>query len=359
LKAIRIVEWGKPLESKEISVPKPSGRGALVKVDAAGVCHTDVHLIEGSYDLGEGRKLSMGERGISLPITPGHEIAGRIESFGPDIGANRSRMKEGDSVVVYPWLGCGLCRKCRAGLENICEEKPQSLGIFQDGGYAEYVLVPDVRYLVQLEGKIDPVHAAPLACSGLTTYSAVRRSRISASELLIVIGAGGLGTTAIQIAKKTTGSQVVAVDVDDDKLKLAQEIGADTGINSKNLSRREIISKVRDLNNGLPADAAIDFVGTPTTSSLGFDLIGRGGRLVIVGLFGGEGKFALPIFPLKSVEIAGNFTGTLEDLADMVRLVSRGVITPVVSETSPLEGANDLIQRLVAGKIKGRAVLVP
>lgn len=359
MKASRIIEWGKPLQIRDVDQPTVTGRGALVRVTAAGVCHTDVHLIEGSYDLGEGKKLSMAERGISLPITPGHEIAGSIVELSPDAKRVQNQMSEGDDIVVYPWLGCGLCRKCRAGLENICEAKPQSLGIFQDGGYAEYVLVPDVRYLVPLHGKIDPTHAAPLACSGLTALSAVKRSRVKASELLLVIGAGGLGTSAIQIAKKTTGARVVALDVDNEKLDLARKIGADEGINTKNLSRREIISKVRELNDGLPADAAIDFVGTPTTSVLGFDLIGRGGRLVIVGLFGGEGKFGLPVFPLKSVEVSGNFTGTIEDLEEMVKLVSRGAINPVVSETAHLEDSNEVIQKLITGKIQGRAVLIP
>jgi len=343
---------------QEVPVPRPTGREALIRMTASGVCHTDVHLIEGSYDLGESRKLTMADRGISLPITLGHETAGTIEALGSDAKIAQSVMKEGDSVVVYPWLGCGLCRKCRSGLENICETKPRSLGIFQDGGYAEYVLVPDVRYLVPL-GKVDPKHGAPLACSGLTTFSAVKRSKIRASELLVVIGVGGLGTTAIQIAKKTTGATVVAIDVDDNKLSLAKNVGADLGINSRDHSAKEIGSMIREINYGLPADAAIDFVGTPVTSSLGFDLIGRGGRLVMVGLFGGEGKFALPIFPLKSVEVAGNFTGTLEDLHEMVQLVSRGIVTPVVSETSPLVEANSVIQRLIAGKIQGRAILVP
>jgi alcohol dehydrogenase, propanol-preferring len=355
---MRLVAWGKPLVLQEINTPKAEGRKVLVKITASGVCHSDVHLIDGSYDLGEGRKLSMSDRGISLPITLGHEIAGTVESLGSEASADQSIMKEGDPVVVYPWLGCGLCRKCRSGLENICETRARSLGIFQDGGYAEYALVPDVRYLVPL-GKVDPVHGAPLACSGLTTLSAVKKARLGANELLVVLGAGGLGTSAIQIAKKTAGARVAAIDVDDEKLNLASEIGADLVINSRNLGTREIVSRVRELNGGLQADAAIDFVGIPATSSLGFDLIGRGGRLVLVGLFGGEGKFALPYFPLKSVEVSGNFTGTLQDLAEMVQLVSRGQIKPVVSETSSLGQVNDVIERLIAGKIRGRAVLVP
>ena len=353
---MRLIEWGKPLELREIEIPKLSGRNALVKVSASGVCHTDVHLMAGSYDLGEGRKLTMANRGIQLPLTLGHEIAGTIERLGSEARADQSMLKEGDSIVVYPWLGCGVCRKCRSGTENICENKPQTLGIFQDGGYAEYVLVPDLRYLIPL-GNVDPKHGAPLACSGLTTFSAVRKSRAGPSDLVVVIGAGGLGTTAIQIVKKTVGARIVAIDVDDSKLKLAREIGADFVINSKGLASKDVISKIREINSGLLADVAIDFVGMPTTSLLGFEALGRAGRLVIVGLFGGEGRFALPIFPLKALEVMGNFTGTIEDLAEMVQLVDRGIINPVVSETYSLENVNRVIEKLVAGEIRGRAVL--
>ena len=198
---MRIVEWGKPLELQEIEIPKLSGRGALVKVSASGVCHTDVHLIAGSYDLGEGRKLSMADRGVGLPITLGHEIAGTVESLGSEAKADQNTLKNEDPVVVYPWLGCGACRKCRSGMENICENKPRTLGIFQDGGYAEHVFVPDVRYLIPL-GNVDPKYGAPLACSGLTTFSAVKKSRAGPNELVVVIGAGGLGTTVIQNREK-------------------------------------------------------------------------------------------------------------------------------------------------------------
>ncbi|HXQ92703.1 MAG TPA: alcohol dehydrogenase [Nitrososphaerales archaeon] len=358
MKAMRIVEWGKPLELQEIEVPKLSGRGAVVRILASGVCHTDVHLVAGSYDLGEGRKLSMADRGINLPLTLGHEIAGTIESLGSETRAEQSTLKINDPVVVYPWLGCGACRKCRSGMENICENKARTLGIFQDGGYAEYVFVPDERYLVPL-GDIDPKHGAPLACSGLTTFSAVKKSRAGPNELVVIIGAGGLGTTAIQIVKKTLGARVVAVDVDNSKLKLAEKIGADLTINSKGLSIKEMTSRIREINHGLLADVAIDFVGMPATSSLGFEVLGRGGRLILVGLFGGEGRFALPIFPLKALEVMGNFTGTIQDLGEMVQLVGRGVITPVVSESFSLDSVNQVIEKLVSGKIEGRAVVEP
>jgi alcohol dehydrogenase, propanol-preferring len=358
MKAMRIVNWGRPLELQEIQVPKLSGRSALVKMLASGVCHTDVHFIEGSYDLGEGRKLSMADRGSGLPTTPGHEIAGTIDQLGLELKAEHTEIKEGEPVVVYPWLGCGACRKCRLGLENLCENRPRTLGIFQNGGYAEYVLVPDVRYLIPL-GDVDPTHGAPLACSGLTALSAVKKSRVASNELIVLFGAGGLGTTAIQIVKKTIGAKIGVVDIDDRKLRLAKEIGADFVINSRGLSKTEIISKIKDMNDGLLADAAIDFVGMPATSSVGFETLSRGGRLVLVGLFGGEGRFALPFFPLRALEVMGNFTGTMQELAEMVQLVHRGVINPIVSETYSLNEANIVLEKLVAGKIEGRAVLTP
>ena len=358
MKAMRIIEWGKPLESQESELPSLSGRSALVRILASGVCHTDVHYIAGYYDLGEGKKLSMADRGISLPITPGHEMAGTVETLGPEAKLEQSVIKEGDQVVVYPWIGCGACRKCRSGLENLCENRPRTLGIFRDGGYAEYVLVPDVRYLISL-GDVDPTHGAPLACSGITALSAVKKSRAATNEFVVILGAGGLGTTAIQIVKKTVGSKVVVVDVDDSKLSLAKSIGADYGINSRGLSNKEAVARIKDLNGGVLADAAIDFVGMPATTSLGFESLGRGGRLVVVGLFGGEGKFALPFFPLRTLEVIGNFTGTVQDLGKMVQLVHRGIIKPVVSETFPLAEVNLALDRLVAGKIEGRAVLSP
>jgi propanol-preferring alcohol dehydrogenase len=358
MKVMRIVEWGKPLELRQTEIPQLSERSVLVKVQASGVCHTDVHIIGGSYDLGEGRKLSMADRGISLPITPGHEIAGTVERLGSDVRTEDSEIKEGVPVVVYPWIGCGACRKCLTGLENICEARPRTLGIFVDGGYAEYVLVPDVRYLIPL-GDIDPMHGAPLACSGLTALSAVKKSRVTSKELIVLLGAGGLGTTAIQLVKKTTGAKVVVVDVDDAKLKLAKSLGADWGINSGGLANKDVVTQIKEANGGLPADAAIDFVGMPSTASLGFEALGRGGRMVLVGLFGGEGKFALPFFPLRAVEVLGNFTGTIRDLADMVKLVRQGVVKPVVSETYPLDDANVVLEKLVAGKIVGRAALAP
>ena len=194
---MRLIAAGQPLQGMAVETPKPPPGSALVKVEAAGVCHTDIHLISGGYDLGEGKRLSAIGGGALLPLTPGHEIAGRVEALGS--GAESSGFKEGDAVVVYPWIGCGVCRKCRSGRENLCEGSPAFLGFQRDGGYAEYVLVPHARYMVHADG-MDLPQAATLACSGLTALSAIKKCGAGPDDLLLVVGAGGLGSMAILIA---------------------------------------------------------------------------------------------------------------------------------------------------------------
>ena len=355
MKAMRLAEFGKPLRLDEVDLPA-TGDGVLVKVVASGVCHTDIHVTAGSYDLGDGKLLKMADRGIPLPLTPGHEVAGEVVDMGKHDGG--SNVREGDRVVVFPWLGCGTCRKCAAGFENLCETKPRSLGIFKDGGYAEYVLVPHPRYLIPAEG-LRAEEAAPLACSGLTAYSALNKCRVESEDLLVIIGAGGVGCSAIQLASRTTSARVVVLDVDDAKLKLASELGAERTINIRNLERKTVIDAVKKDNNGRGADAVIDFVGRPETSGLAFESLTRQGRVVLVGLFGGAGSFPLPLFPLRGAQITGSFTGTLTELSELVQLAANGVIKPVVSGKYRLEEANEVLEKLGRGEIAGRAVLRP
>jgi D-arabinose 1-dehydrogenase-like Zn-dependent alcohol dehydrogenase len=308
---MRLESYGAPLSLEEIDRPE-TGDGVLVRVEAAGVCHTDLHIVSGSYDLGEGNLLKMSDRGILLPITPGHEIAGTLVDLGGHVDTS---LKEGDRVVVYPWLGCGECRKCAAGFENLCEAKPASLGIFNDGGYAEYVRVPHPRYLVPTGG-IGPSQAAPLACSGLTTFSALQKCGLHEGDLLVILGAGGLGTTAIQLAKKTTGARVMVLDVNPSKLRLASELGADQTIETSGREKTDVVSEIKRSNRGRGADAVLDFVGNPSTSTMGFEMLTKQGRLVIVGLFGGSAPFSLPLFPLRGASVLGSFTGTLAELGE-------------------------------------------
>jgi len=355
MRAMQLVEPAKPLVLREVEVPRPTGRQALVKVEACGVCHTDIHLSAGFYDLGEGRRMQLLERGVVLPITLGHEIAGRTEAVGEDVAD--SSLKPGDPVIVYPWVGCGNCRNCAQGYENLCESKPRSIGIFVDGGYAEYVLVPDVKYLVEARD-VTPAQAAPLACSGITALSAVKKSGAAKDSLVVVMGAGGLGTTAVQLAK-AAGAEVVAVDVNDSQLEVASKLGADRVLNAKEMAPEDVASSAKKLVEGRPIDAALDFVGSEQTFSAGFRMLGKGGRLVSVGLFGGQARFPLPIFVQREIALAGSFTGSLADLEELVELVRGGVVSPVVSEVLKLEDVNGALDRLRAGGVRGRMLVSP
>jgi len=173
MKAARIVEPNKPLEVIELTSPKPTGNEVIVKVKAAGVCHSDLHLWEGGYDLGDGNFLKVTDRGVKYPITPGHEIVGTVSEIGDSVKG----VSVGDQVLVYPWLGCGECPACKVGNENLCDT-PRSIGLFQDGGYAENVKVPHFKYLAKISG-IDLDGAASLACSGLTAYTAVKKANMN------------------------------------------------------------------------------------------------------------------------------------------------------------------------------------
>lgn len=356
MKSMRLVAEGQPLREMQMDTPRVGSRSVLVKVDSAGVCHSDIHLISGSYDLGEGRKLSSTRGGSVLPLTPGHEIAGTVEEIGS--GADASRLRKGDRAVVYPWIGCGACRKCLSGKENLCEGTPAFLGFARDGGYAEYVLVPDPRYLVKADG-IDPSQSATLACSGLTAFSAVKKCGLRSDDFLLIIGAGGLGSTAVQIAKKVTGARVAVADIDDSKLQLAAELGADHVFNTARTEVKTLVSEIRSVNQGRGADAIADFVGRPETASLGVRALGHEGRLILVGLMGGSLNIPLPMLPLLGTRVIGNFTGAPADLLELVDLAKRGSIAPVVTETYRLEEANDALAKLQRGEIRGRAVLKP
>ena len=355
VQAMRLVSGGRPLEEMTIEIPSPGPGSALIKVEAAGVCHTDIHLVSGGYDLGEGRRLPAIGGGTSLPLTPGHEIAGEVEVLGSDAD---SGFAEGDKVVVYPWIGCGTCRKCLSGKENLCEGSPKFLGFQRDGGYAEYVLVPQTRYLLHADG-MDIPRAATLACSGLTAFTAIKKCVVGQDDLLLIIGAGGLGLTAIQIAKKTTGARVAVADIDDSKLQLALSLGADWAFNTASTDSKAMLSRIRELNQGKGVDAVVDFVGKPVTTSLGLRLLGHEGRLVLVGLLGGAAQLPLPILPLYGAQIRGNFTGTFAEFAELIDLTRRGIITPVVTGSYRLGEANEVLAKLERGEIMGRAVLVP
>ncbi len=350
MKSARITGPNEPLKVSESTTPKPSGTQVLVKVKAVGVCHSDLHLWEGGYDLGDGQFMKVTDRGVKYPVTPGHEIAGTVEEIGSDVKG----ISKGDQVLVYPWIGCGQCPACKVENENLCDT-PKSLGVFQDGGYSDYSLVPHYKYLAKLDG-VDPESATSLACSGLTAYTAIKKSNQNMPEFLVVIGAGGLGLMGVQIAKAITKAKIICVDLDDQKLETAKQMGADYVLNSKDT---ETSQKIISICNNKGADSVVDFVNAPPTAKLGLSVLRKRGNLVLVGLFGGSIEMSLVTIPLKSIIIQGAYTGNYHDMVELLDLARKGTINPMISKRYSLNDANTALEDLKARKILGRAVINP
>ena len=358
MKAARIVEPNKPLEISELETPKPSGNEVIVKVKAAGVCHSDLHLWEGGYDLGDGTFLKVTDRGVKYPITPGHEIVGTVAEVGNDV----KDVSVGDVVLVYPWIGEGECPACKAGNENLCDA-PKSIGLFQDGGYAENVKVPHYKYLAKISG-LDLDAATSLACSGLTAYNAVKKANANSPEYLVIIGAGGLGLIAIQLAKAITKAKIICVDMDDKKFETAKKMGADFVVNTNVIGSISTgtggpVEKIISICNGKGADSVIDFVNAPQTVKTALAVLRKRGNLVLVGLFGGSINLSLVTIPLKSLTIQGAYTGNYNDMVELIDLAKKGVIKPVISKRYSIDEANEALENLKARKIIGRAVINP
>ena len=351
MKAARIVQPNQPLVVQEIETPKPKGSQVVVKIVASGVCHSDIHLWEGGYEGLGGELMKTTDRGVKYPLTPGHEIAGIVDS----LGENASGFSKDERVLIFPWIGEGLCPACRAGEENLCD-KPKSLGIYTDGGYAQYVLVPDQRYLIRLDDEMDFDSSATLSCSALTSYGAVKNAGLRPNDTVVVVGTGGLGLMAIQLAKAVTGARIIAMDVDYKKLQAAKNNGADLVVNSKN---EDAVKSVMEVTDRLGADAVIDFVNASKTVETDMRLLRKRAKVVLVGLFGGELRLNLVLMPQKVYRLIGSYTGKLADLMELVSLAQRGVIKPVVSDHFKLDQATEALSKLKAGQIIGRGVINP
>ena len=332
MQASRIITPKEPLQVQQIDTPKPRGSQVLVKVQSSGVCHSDIHLWEGGYTGIGGQIMKTTDRGVKYPLTPGHEIAGTVAELGEDA---KEAFHQDEKVMVYPWIGEGLCPACRVGDENLCDN-PKSLGVYRDGGYAEYVLVPNYRYLLRIPQQLDTETAATLSCSALTAYSAVKNTGTKPDNNIVIVGAGGLGLMAIQLAKAVFGARIIAIDLGDDKLKVAKENGADETINSKT---EDPVSKVMELTYNKGADAVIDFVNASKTVEKDMQLLRRRAKVVLVGLFGGELKLNLVSMPTRAYSIIGSYTGNIQDMAELVSLANRKVIKPVISDRFKLDQA--------------------
>ncbi len=340
-----VMHHGQPLELVQRPTPEPRGDEVLVRVKAAGLCHTDLHLWEGHYDLGGGKKLMLADRGIEPPLTLSHEIVGEV------VGG---RAVLGRTVLVHPWIGCGDCAACRRGEENICLE-PQSLGVARPGGFAEYVVVPHARYLVAIDG-LDDAEAAPLACAGVTTYSALKKfgARIQ-HDAVVIIGAGGLGLMAIEVLKALGGQGAIVVDIDPAKREAALKAGAIAAIDAK---ATDVVAQVQRATNG-GARAVLDLVGATPTVTLATAACARGGPIVICGLMGGDITLSLPMIPMRPLTIQGSYVGTLAELQELVALVQRTKMKPIPVQRRPLAEVNAAMQELIAGKVVGRTILFP
>src|SRR5690242_15162421 len=355
MKSFKVADFHAPLKEVDEPTPRPAGTQVLIKVKAAGVCHSDLHIWEGGYDLGHGRKpLSLKDRGVSLPRTMGHETVGEVVAFGPDVRpGDTAGLKIGDVALVYPWLGCGKCATCLGGDENMCL-KPAALGVYCDGGYADHMTVPHPKYLLDLKG-LDPVTAAPYACSGVTTYSALKKVEKDLGSPIVIIGAGGLGLMALSLLKAMGGKGAIVVDIDAKKREAAEKAGALATVDGK---AGDALAQLAQKAGG-PIRAVIDLVGNAQSTQLGFDCLTKGGKLIIVGLFGGGAPWALPLIPIKAITIQGSYVGNLRETRELLDLVRAKNIPPIPVTPMPLAKANDALLDLQKGKLVGRAILTP
>jgi alcohol dehydrogenase/propanol-preferring alcohol dehydrogenase len=351
MKSFKVTEFNAPLTEIDEPTPQPAGTQVVIRVKAAGVCHSDLHIWEGGYDLGHGRKpLSLKDRGVSLPRTMGHETVGEVIALGPDA---KGDVKVGDVALVYPWIGCGKCATCLAGDENMCLT-PRSLGVYCDGGYADHMTVPHPRYLINLKG-LDPVTAAPYACSGVTTYSALKKVENDLANPIVIFGAGGLGLMALSLLKSMGGKGAIVVDIDARKREAAEKAGA---LGSVDGAAPDALAQIAAKAGG-PVRSVIDLVGNAQTAQLGFDCLTKGGKLVIVGLFGGGAPWALPLIPIKAITIQGSYVGNLRETEELLDLVRTKKVPPIPVTPVPLNGANQALLDLQKGKLVGRAILTP
>jgi len=346
-----IVTFGEALVRHERPTPVPTGDEILLRISAAGVCHTDVHTRSGAYDLGGGKALRMADRGIRLPLTPGHEIVGEAVAAGEHVDPAML----GKPYLVYPWIGCGTCAPCQDGRDNMCAQ-PRSLGVFRPGGYSDHVIVPASRFLVDIAG-LTPESAAPLACSGLTTYSALRKldAQTLGATSLVVIGAGGLGLMCVRLARAMGGAGTIAVDINADRRQAAALAGARACFDP---AQAGVAERIRAAAGG-PILAVVDLVGSARSTALALDLLARGGKLLLVGLAGGELTLSLPLLPLRALSLEGCYVGTLQELRDLVALVRSVEMAPMPTTCRHLHEANDALDDLEAGNVVGRIVLRP
>ena len=341
-----LVAYGRPLCETVVDCPAPRGSEVLVRIERCGVCHSDLHLQDGYFELGSDRRLDI-TKDRALPFTLGHEIAGVIEGAGGEaVGATIGRR-----VAVYPWIGCGTCAACQAGEENLCSNH-RHLGITADGGFATHVLVPHPRYLLDY-APLPAAFAGPLMCSGLTAYSALKHlgNRAERGPVLLV-GLGGVGMMGLAIARALFREPPIVADIDAEKRKTALAAGAAAAYDpSDPQARRDLIKATGGLL------AVCDFVGSDKSLQFATGVLARGGKVVVTGLLGGTFSIATAMIAIKAMTIEGTLTGTLAEARELLDLARAEKIAPIPTHDRPLAEAQAALDDLRAGRVVGRTVL--
>src|SRR6478609_8364057 len=341
MKAARLHAYHEPLKLEEVDEPKALGPlDVIVRIGAAGLCRTDLHIQEGQW---------AEKSGVQLPYTPGHENAGWIH----EVGSAVTNVQVGDTVIVHPYITCGLCGACRRGDDMHCENGSFP-GIDRDGGFADF-LHTSARSVVKLDTGLEPKDIAALADAGLTAIHAVKKAIpvLGAGTRVVVIGAGGLGHIGIQCLKAYTPAEIIVIDPSEKALALAKDVGADQTVKVDGGQ----VKQVQELTDGLGAEAIIDFVGEKGAIEDGIAMIQDGGFYYVIGY--GE-NVNVPTIDIISREISfiGNLVGTYVDLQDLMTLTAQGKVT-LHTSTYPLDAINDAMADLDNGRLQGRGILVP
>ncbi|MBY0381737.1 MAG: alcohol dehydrogenase [Xanthobacteraceae bacterium] len=342
-----LVRFDAPLCQTVIDTPEPKGREVLLRVDKCGLCHSDLHLQDGYFVKGGGERLDI-TRGIKLPFTLGHEIAGVVDGVGPDapgdlVGARR---------VVFPWIGCGICKDCVIGDENLCARN-RYLGVALDGGFASHVLVPDARYLLDYD-PLPAGFAATLMCSGITAYGALKRLVSHPRQRnLLLIGMGGVGLMGLGLAQAMFSQPISVADVSDAAREAALAAGATTAYDPvKSDSARRAL---KDTGGGF--DTIVDFAGSESSMNFAMTALARGGKIVVSGLIGGGFDIPVVNWVYKRMSVEGFMTGTLDEARELIALARTGRIKPPPMRDEPMSDAQTWMDKLREGSITGRIIL--
>ncbi|EXJ87207.1 hypothetical protein A1O3_04166 [Capronia epimyces CBS 606.96] len=379
MEAWAVVEHNQPLQKIHEPLPQLQGSEVLIQVSHCAICHSDLHFWEGFYDLGGGKRFNISDRGVKLPRAIGHEIAGVVAQLGPDAAAAAAggggdagadggsgggaadadavSLAVGDRKIVYPWLGCGQCRRCLQGDDHLCGSQ-RSLGVMQHGGFASHVVVPHPKYLVD-PGSVDPAVACTFACSGLTVLSALTKILpLAPTDPIVLVGAGGLGLAAISVlrAKGHASSAIISIDLKPENRAAAVKAGAATALDGGQPGP-DLAADVLKAAGG-PVLGVVDFVNNSSTAALAYAVLGKGGKMVQVGVMGGELTLSLVNLIFKGATIMGNNTGNLAALREVTDLARQQKLAPIPVTTVPWDQANEALMRLRDGKVTGRIVLV-